>query len=220
MSQNIVGQLDLLAEIERIERHRTPHAPLRFHQDDTWTPGEIETAFELWAEEHGRLGCITHSHMWHETDYDHMGLDITDPAQLNAWAGDRRHLHLSFTADLRCIGHGRGHHGPCYCVGQIIHRSFCLDCQTWTPVRDNETAAVRDQLDHGWPGWRDLPILHRTGIAADSPLTIPEDYPRQWQTPGAPCLTARRPMGTRAIPGNSPWGGYDYGVIVEDGIPN
>ncbi|QBE49622.1 DUF6349 family protein [Leucobacter triazinivorans] len=70
--------------------------------------------------------------------------------------------------------------------------------------------------DHAMPGWRALPILPTNLSTADEKKAraaaakwCAENYPAEWQRPGAPVISRRGPYGGRHVGGRSPFGGYD-----------
>lgn len=187
------AQLDIFSALETIDRtERTQHLPRTFTTSEQYTASDLVAAFDAWQGEHPDLFCggSKHSHMWTR--------EITSPPGTkyphSAWLMD---------ADLRC-----GHHKQnCFCVGAIIYRTYCSDCDWWSAPTEDEGDAIRDYHDHCWPGWRNLPVLTRP--SPDRKPKLPDDYPQEWQAPGAPIVTTRTPIGTRNVPGRSPFGGYD-----------
>lgn len=80
------------------------------------------------------------------------------------------------------------------------------------------------------PGWRDLPVMPRSLSERLSTPTkqstravqawIEDNYPTEWQVPGAPVRTIRAaPMGTRHVAGRSPLDGYDLTAGTADATP-
>ena len=121
-----------------------------------------------------------------------------------------------FTADLRCEPwkHADPHRG-CLCVGDLVYQSICAPCG-WDAIASDENSAVEHWHDHALCGWRDLPVvparLRRTdsiGLSRAARKWIAEHYPNSMQIAGAPIITERSSMGTRHVPGRSPWSGYD-----------
>lgn len=105
--------------------------------------------------------------------------------------------------------------------GDLEYRGACLGCG-WVSetIRDDENGAVEDAMDHCWPGWRDLPIVdkppddHGESKAATKQRAawikrVGIAYPEGWLESGGPIRTARESMGTRHVPGRTPFGGYD-----------
>lgn len=173
-------------------------APLGF-TTDVYSPEELIKSADRWRAEHGNMGLWEKSHMWHCTGYN-FGNNRTIVGN---------HPTAIMTSDTRCDHYGPKH---CACVGDLLYRALCEGCGHTTAIHTSENAAVEDHLDHCWPGWRNLPTLTRTG--QDGAWKIPNDYPTEWQVPGAPVRTLRQPMGTRHVPGRSPFGGYDAGILT------
>lgn len=180
-------QLDLFAELASIDRTaKTQHLPRTFTTSDQYTAAELNEALTAWQGEHpGVIGSWRKSHMWVP--------EICSPFGTNT-----PHSVWVMDADLRCDHHREN----CHCMGSLIYRAYCSDCDWWTQPHADEGDTLREYHDHCWPGWRELPVL----TAADK---IPAGYPLEWQTPGAPVVTTRQPIGTRNVPGRSPFGGYD-----------
>lgn len=103
----------------------------------------------------------------------------------------------------------------CACVGGHLHQAVCSVCR-WHHIDDAEKAVVEAWHDHAFPGWRDLPVAP-VGLDSKHLAKWATDmYPAEWQVPGAPILTTRTGVGSRSVPGRSPWGGFDIcGRIVE-----
>lgn len=114
----------------------------------------------------------------------------------------------------------------CQCVGELVTMASCERC-AWNHV-DTEAGALLAWLDHAWPGWRDLPLIPaeiqppyggalrpkngspnpddvRAGKASHAWAV--ENYPAEWQIPGAPARAERDGAGRGVIPGYSPFGG-------------
>ncbi|MBO1741616.1 hypothetical protein JNB50_23185 [Leifsonia sp. TF02-11] len=70
------------------------------------------------------------------------------------------------------------------------------------------------------PGWREIPVAPAgwrdevSGKHSKSGRAFLDAYPTEWTFPGAPILTSRGGIGTRAVPGRSPFGGYDFAAEV------
>lgn len=124
------------------------------------------------------------------------------------------------------------------------HRGACLGCDWKGPARpsdvgEGENAAVEDAHDHAWPGWRDLPFTpdamrkqHQAAMVGSTKqqqkwaetwrLKLEEAYPSHviaagFASKGAPIRTRRYGIGSRHVPGYSPFGGYDLcGEIVPE----
>lgn len=100
----------------------------------------------------------------------------------------------------------------CYCVQLDLHQANCSACE-WHHITDNEQDAIEAWHDHAFPGWRELPVcpIPFSGMGGDKKAItwVKENYPVEMQRPFAPVLTERQPVGTRSVPGRSPWGGFD-----------
>jgi len=139
------------------------------------------------------------------------------------------HPTFMYSADLRCRHWTQGtcaerEANPCLCVGNdMVTKTYCSACDWWTPIARSENAAVELQLDHCWPGWRDLPVIEsKMKPAGGYAFNIPAAYPQEWQTPGAPIRECRgmTRYGTRHVPMASPFGGYKTAVVRECGAHN
>lgn len=179
-------------------------APLHFTAG-FFAPGDLDAAFEHWVFLNGRLGSYSHSHMWHRSIAVVQGLELGD------------HALTLFTADLRCDPeHGGDEDGDCLCLGDLLTQAICEPCG-WHSIDNSENGAVEGWHDHATPGWRNLPVVPEAirvrserGLTKPALAWIQENYPVEAQTPGAPIITERRDrIGTRHVPGYSPWGGYD-----------
>lgn len=187
----MTAQLDIFTVLEANERaERTAHLPRAFTDSTKFTAAELADAYEAWADENGRFDCVRRSRMWH-------------PAFCEPFGVDQPHSAWVMQADLRCDHYGE----TCCCVTGYLYRVYCPDCQWWTQPTEGEGGAVRSYHDHCWPGWRELPVLTRPNL--DRKPKLPSDYPQEWQVPGAPIRTHRTGIGTRNVPGYSPFGGYD-----------
>lgn len=51
--------------------------------------------------------------------------------------------------------------------------------------------------------------IDKPGLSKAARKWIEEHYPKSMQVVGAPVITERSSLGTRHVPGRSPWGGYD-----------
>ncbi len=164
---------------------------------------------------------------WSEERNDRSWADIRRDGPVYRWSpticgprlnSDREGCQpIILNADLRC-----DHHRPgCHCPGDLIYRHLCT-CGHVDEARDCENGAAEDAMDHGWTGWRDLPIL-----ACSMPMekgtqrdrwteTVNETYPAGWLEAGGPVRTARSNGGRRHVPGRTPHGGYDMGVPVAE----
>jgi hypothetical protein len=98
----------------------------------------------------------------------------------------------------------------------MLYRIYCAGCNAWTGVHEDENAAAEDHLDRCWAGWRALPVIESTMKQTGGyNYPMPEDYPTEWQVPGAPIreCRGRTRYGTRHVPGGSPYGGYKTAVL-------
>jgi hypothetical protein len=192
----LTGQLDLLT---LLELETPPTAPLHFTVGH-YHPDQLDEAYAYRAKSEGRVGVSNWSRQWNERQ---TGRNVT--------AGSA-HRTFTYGADLRCNEHWRN--PECQCLGDLLYRVYCHDCDWWGGVHENENQAVEDMLTHCWPGWQDLPLVTSSMKPSGGyKFNIPEEYPKEWQYPGAPVRTARTPMSGRHVPGRSPWGGYDVGVL-------
>lgn len=110
---------------------------------------------------------------------------------------------------------------------RLQYRGACLGCM-WVCDENHgrENDAVECAHDHGWSGWRDLPLIERAGLQAGSvakgakelyeELYLVKLWPDRRQLYGAPMLTQRTGIGTRHVPAVNPWGGYDLCGAVKD----
>ncbi|MGJ9405282.1 DUF6349 family protein [Nesterenkonia aurantiaca] len=165
-------------------------APLRF-TTDYHPPDALREAYERWCEIHGRLASCQRSHMWHQIG----GRQATT----RLWG----HRLDVMNAELRPYA---GHHGP----GVLLYQAICEFCEWHT--FGSEAEVVEDWHDHAHPGWRDLPVMpldirSRTETAILD--WIRDRYTIDMQVGGAPIVTERTAIGTRHVPGYSPFGGYD-----------
>ena len=163
--------------------------------------------FREWKYEFGHFDCIRVSHAWVASPMT--PTEPTDTCQPTV-------LH----AGLWCH-HGGGRNKGCQCVGGGLFWAFCRGCD-WegNDRHDDETAAVFDALDHAHPGWRDSPVVEAASPAAKEKAAgrwianvhdLYGDRPDGW-----PIITERM-GGLRAVPGRSPWGGYD--IAAESLVP-
>ncbi|WP_448810542.1 DUF6349 family protein [Agromyces bauzanensis] len=172
------------------------HFTTRYH-----TPAELDAAMRRYIFEHGHFDCIRQSHMWNAS-FSHAHANTATPG----------HDLFIVSADLRCAHYGRPR---CQCVGDPVYRAICIDCD-WH-ADGTENTVVSAWHDHAWPGWRDLPVVpreladraaHGGKERTGRDRWIEARYPTEWQTPGAPIITERG-LGTRHVPGRSPWAGFD-----------
>jgi hypothetical protein len=106
----------------------------------------------------------------------------------------------------------------------LVYRGACLGCgwvaeQVHPIWEGGENEAAEDANDHGYPGWRDLPIVERPphndgGAAYGNAVSVWRNrweriLPPGWLDRGGPIRTLRKGLGTRHVPGGAPGGGYD-----------
>ena len=192
------GQLDLLALLPTREEQRP--TPPRLTVSPARGYAAREGAFSEWRQRYGGFDSARVSHGWHV-------------ALCEATGPVTRCQVTVLTVNLGCRHTGRA---GCQCVGGLSYRGACLHCPWEGPVREDQTQAVGDGLDHAHPGWRNGPTVQPLGH---------EPSPKQrrrWneevdklygdRPEGYPIITERTTPGTRAVPGRSPWGGYDVAV--------
>lgn len=195
----IEGQLDIFAVIDAADREeRAQDLPIHFTTDPTLTPDDLADARQVWIDRHGLMGAMPLSHMWHS-------------AIVGPYGNPGSHSAYAVTADLRCR-----HFRPdvCVCLGDLVERIYCADCQWWTGIYTNDSTAAVEYLDHCWPGWRDLPPLPEP--KPEKAIKIPKDYPEEWNVPGAPILIDGGADRKAAVWGRSPLGGYDVSLPAID----
>ena len=188
-------------------------APLHF-TTDYYRPSDLEAAWDHWIFLNGHFGSYARSHMWHPAS------PVDPHGEANG------HSLVSFTADLRCDKwkHEEGEDGrplPCACVGDLLHQGICEPCE-WHAI-GTEAQIVEAWHDHAWPGWRDLPVVpahiearNQGKLSKKALAWIRDHYPDDWQIDGAPLITDRGGIGTRHVPGYSPWGGFDISSTALD----
>lgn len=178
-------------------------APLHF-TTEAFTVDELSAAWARYIEENGHFGCLIYSHMW-----AHPG-----------WTGEtgvapEGHMFFETATDMRCTisGHRRYGERPCECVGGSLTRIQCDGCG-FLHIGSREQGVVLWHDAH-WPGWRDLPVAPDMASAGPEKAQNAakkfalENYPAEWQVPGAPIITERERMSSRSVPGRSPWKGFD-----------
>lgn len=136
------------------------------------------------------------------------------------------HDLYELTCDTRCKCQMRSlvaDRVPCSNLGDLLYQSVCTKCR-WHYI-GSEQQCVAAWHDHAFPGWRELPVvpldvrpfgggMHpknamEKGQAKKARAWVDEHYPDGWGVDGAPVVTEREALGTRSVPGYSPWGGYD-----------
>lgn len=212
MIDSIDGQLDLLDLIPAEVPPPIDFTGLTGFTVTVTDPDELDRIAEAWWKAHHGLPHDQWRSFpgWHES-----------PTGRSA-GKDNPHPTFMYCADLRCkhwltatsVQRGLG---PCSCVGNggLIYRAYCSACDWWTPISNDENAAVEAHLDHCWAGWETLPVIGAPPGPDAKKFKIPGDYPAEWQVPGAPIKTWRTGYGTRHVPMRSPFGGYDVGVLKE-----
>lgn len=181
-------QLDLLDELRRVEREDSERRGVPRLFGSAARGLDARTAeLDRWKEVYGTFGCLRDSHAWH--------VPVTAPSRPTMTC-----QATLLSADL-CCDHEPG--ARCECVGDDVWRGACTACQWEGAIRADEDHAVADALDHCFPGWRE-----------DAPTPVGEVGDRHRPT-GWPSVTTRSAgAGTRAVPGRSPWGGYDADITI------
>lgn len=183
-------------------------APLAY-TTDYYAPGELDAAWVRYQGEHGHAGCIPASHMWHRS--------MTGPG---GWGlaplvfGGHQLEIFNALADCDLVDHD---HTEAPLPGALMSQAICGPCG-WHVIARNENLVVVAWHDHATPGWRDLPVCP-AGLKAEPLEVWLANYPAEWQRPGAPIRTERT-VGSRHVPGRSPWGGYDIAATTERGDTN
>lgn len=194
-----------MAEFEREAVAATPWegVPLRY-VTDYHHPDDLAAAFKRWTDEHGNFGCLMRSHMWHRAYFGRQDVAASDEAH---------ELHM-LNADTRC-DLAEHDHSADPLPGGLMYQANCPPCR-WHVITEHENEAVEAWHDHAMPGWRALPILPTKLSTADEKKAraaaakwCAENYPAEWQRPGAPVITRRGAYGGRHVGGRSPFGGYD-----------
>lgn len=192
-----LDMFDMLALDTMLDAEATRGTPTLFVSCARGIDARIaETA--AWSQQWGRLGGFAQSHGWHaQMTVATEPTTICQPSVL--------------VADLRCRCFADD---GCECVGELVYRAVCRCCRDWESERivDDESVAAMIALDHAHPGWRDCPVVtlgpHNDGPKKRWAQAVREQYgdrPDGW-----PIITDRGgPVGLRAVPGRSPWGGYD-----------
>lgn len=196
-------QLDLFAmaaadeQAER-ETHGIPTL-YAFESDDL---ADYDRVFDQWQQDWGRFNSIAQSHAWRfaisDSFYRPRPLSGCQPVIMHASTSCHHHR---WTERCMCVG---AYNSP--------FRARCRGCTWRSELVATETDAVLAALDHTHPGWRQSPIVGSRpfdGIKKqqrwdDDVAGLYGDRPDGW-----PIITARPGDGDRAVPGRSPWGGYD-----------
>lgn len=164
-------------------------------------PGDFEAMYNqkrAWhAEYHVNKGNWRPYRGWSAKQYDGKG---------------SAHLGESFDADLRCQHYWRN---PCQCVGSLVYRVYCHDCDHWTGIYADENLAWEEHLDHCWAGWRDLPVLESRQVGYGYKWEIPAGYPEHFLQRGAPIRDCRGNgmAGRRHVPDANEFGGLKVAVF-------
>lgn len=174
-------------------------SPLGYHEQYA-TPAEHAAALDRWIEEHGRLGFIARSRMWHPTSYS------------GGVEGDA-HSCCILTAECRALRHeGIPRDLPPHVPDAYMHQANCQPCR-WHFIDPSERVVVEAWHDHAFPGWRDLkvmPLEVQPEPGKKALAWIAEHYGDR--PAGHPLRTERKqPIATRHVAGRSPWGGFDLG---------
>lgn len=206
MARPTVEQLNLLDLLGELDPPPPLQIPDRIFSYRGRTIADYDARFEQWckASPDGHFNSIRISHGWH-----HHGPVLLLPDQCDVGV---------LSASLRC-DHARG----CECVGRGgAYMAVCDHCGWHSDHAADETRAVVDGLDHAYPGWRDSPVAPPATFCDNKQKaawqrTVRElcgDRPAGW-----PVITDRVPPGMRAVPGRSPWGGYDVAAVSLDQHP-
>jgi len=137
------------------------------------------------------------------------------------------HTFIAYTADTRCnckfdyrTVADFEEAGRCRCVGDLLTKAICAECR-WHNI-GTERRAVEAWMDHAFPGWQALPRfpIKLRGPMGSRQMTdkreawLEANYPQRFRTALSPILTSREPIGSRHVPGYSPYGGFDMGIIT------
>lgn len=192
-------------EHERVAASPWHGAPLAY-TTDYHSPDALDAAFKRYKAEHGDFGCIPRSHMWHRA-LTHPPLEVQGHS-----------LHV-FSADARCDLEECDHRAAPL-PGTTVTQAICPGCE-WHTIRARDSVVVAWH-DHALPGWRELPVydrdVDRSNARSIAALRrwAEREHPADWQFNGAPVITQRSPHSHRAVPGYSPFGGYDISANALD----
>ena len=138
------------------------------------------------------------------------------------------HSFVAYTADTRChcafayrTVTEFADAGGCRCVGDLLTKTICEGC-TWHHI-GTERQAVEAWMNHAFVDWQTLPIFPAKlrGQMGSREMTekrqdwLEANYPARFRGPLAPILTDRGRVGARHVPGYSPYGGFDMGIITD-----
>jgi Family of unknown function (DUF6349) len=200
-------QLDIFGVLEAVAQDRPP---LCLYDSPARGLRARGAEFAAWQEEHGRFGSALRAHAWRPVSFG------------DADAPTARCQASVLSADLRPDA---SYPMACACTraDALLYRGACRGCDYEGPPRDGENPAAEDALDHAWPGWRDLPVVAPVPgdpkVKARWTEDLRQAYPVEWLEAAGPIRTWRTGLGTRHVPGRTPWGGYDAGV-PEDAKPS
>ena len=195
-------QLDIFGALEEVAQNRPP---LCLYGSSARGLAARASEFEAWCTEHGHFGSLLRAHAWHPHAYGALNTP-TGRCQAAVLDVDLR-PHDSFPAECECTE-----------AGALLYRGACRGCD-WesSRPRDDENVAAEDALDHAWSGWRILPVMPTMPgdpkKLARWTAELSAAYPDGWLEAAGPVRTWRQGLGTRHVPGRSPWGGYDVGVL-------
>lgn len=230
---DLLDLLDDMLDAEKPDEVWAGRAPLNFTRE-YFHPDDHFAAHQWLIDDKrgGRFGsAVGRVHTWHSSTLE--GWIIPERA--------KRHSLCMMDACLSCFqdGHGRDYDVPiidhvpgspvftrprtCYCIQLTLHKVVCTACR-WQYIDDSKQRTVEAWHDHAFPGWRDLPLLPSKlrGAMGTSKMTpaleawFADNYPEEFRVGGAPILTARDRIMSRHVPGYSPWGGFDMGIIREE----
>jgi Family of unknown function (DUF6349) len=193
-------QLDIFGVLEDVAQDRPP---LCLYRSQTRGLHARGAEFAAWQEEHGRFASVLRAHAWHPGAFGDAD-SPTSRCQASVLSVD---LRPDASYPMAC---------DCTRANALLYRGACRHCDFEGTPRDGENPAAEDALDHAWPGWRDFPVVAPVpGDPKAKPRwtgELAQAYPPEWLEAGGPIRTWRQGLGTRHVPGRTPWGGYDAGV--------
>jgi hypothetical protein len=171
-----------------------------------------------WEKDHTEESRVAMQEAWHVDSFRHAVVKRGDVARCQA---------LVLSRDSRSWS--QGYDAPE--TGELLFRGACRGCGWVAPeVREDENPAAEDAVDHAWPGWRELPVVGHLPWAEGPKALVQKQgvwlrrwgpsFPAGWLEAGGPIRTEREPMGTRHVPGRTPWGGYDMAVMKPLALPS